>query len=214
MAGRRRRLNLTTDEMEAFVQSTMERLGAFGIGLLMFMENIFPPIPSELIMPLAGYLATQGGMNILSVIAAGTMGSLLGTLPWYYLGRRLGHDGVRRLASKHGRWLTMSPSDVDAASERFKRHGKASVLVGRLIPTVRTLISVPAGVANMPLGSFLLFSAVGTLVWTAALALAGFLLGQAYDIIEKYVDPVSTTVLVILVAIYIYRVATYEEDRA
>ena len=200
--------------MEAFVQSMMERLGAFGIGLLMFMENIFPPIPSELIMPLAGYLATQGGMNILSVIAAGTMGSLLGTLPWYYLGRRLGHDGVRRLASKHGRWLTMSPSDVDAASERFKRHGKASVLVGRLIPTVRTLISVPAGVANMPLGSFLLFSAVGTLVWTAALALAGFLLGQAYDIIEKYVDPVSTTVLVILVAIYIYRVATYEEDRA
>ncbi|WP_237681989.1 DedA family protein [Agrobacterium vitis] len=192
----------------------MERLGAFGIGLLMFMENIFPPIPSELIMPLAGYLATQGDMNILSVIAAGTMGSLLGTLPWYYLGRRLGHDGVRRLASKHGRWLTMPPSDVDAASERFKRHGKASVLVGRLIPTVRTLISVPAGVANMPLGSFLLFSAVGTLVWTAALALAGFLLGQAYDIIERYVDPVSTTVLVILVAIYIYRVATYKEDRA
>lgn len=200
--------------MEAFVQSTMERLGAFGIGLLMFMENIFPPIPSELIMPLAGYLATQGGMDILWVIASGTMGSLLGTLPWYYLGRRLGHDGVRRLASKHGRWLTMSPSDVDAASERFKRHGKASVLVGRLIPTVRTLISVPAGVANMPLGSFLLFSAVGTLVWTAALALAGFLLGQAYDIIERYVDPVSTTVLVILVAIYIYRVATYKEDRA
>ena len=192
----------------------MEQLGAFGIGLLMFLENIFPPIPSELIMPLAGYLATQGDLNILSVIAAGTMGSLLGTLPWYYLGRRLGHDGVRRLASKHGRWLTMSPSDVDAASERFKRHGKASVLVGRLIPTVRTLISVPAGVANMPLGSFLLFSAVGTLVWTAALALAGFLLGQAYDIIERYVDPVSTTVLVILVAIYIYRVATYKEDRA
>jgi len=200
--------------MEAFVQSTMERLGAFGIGLLMFLENIFPPIPSELIMPLAGYLATQGEMNILWVIASGTMGSLLGTLPWYYLGRRLGHDGVRRLASTHGRWLTMSPSDVDAASERFKRHGKASVLVGRLIPTVRTLISVPAGVANMPLGSFLLFSAVGTLVWTAALALAGFLLAQAYDIIERYVDPVSTTVLVILVAIYIYRVATYKEDRA
>ncbi|MBD8665792.1 DedA family protein [Rhizobium sp. CFBP 8752] len=200
--------------MEAFVQSMMERLGAFGIGLLMFLENIFPPIPSELIMPLAGYLATQGDLNILSVIAAGTMGSLLGTLPWYYLGRRLGHDGVRRLASKHGRWLTMSPSDVDAASERFKRHGKASVLVGRLIPTVRTLISVPAGVANMPLGSFLLFSAVGTLVWGAALALAGFLLAQAYDIIERYVDPVSSTVLVILVAIYIYRVATYKEDRA
>lgn len=200
--------------MEAFVQSMMERFGPFGIGLLMFLENIFPPIPSELIMPLAGYLATQGDMNIAWVIVAGTVGSLIGTLPWYYLGRRLGHDGVRRLASQHGRWLTMSPSDVDSASERFKRHGKVSVLVGRLIPTVRTLISVPAGVASMPIGSFLLFSAVGTLLWTAALALAGFLLGQAYDIIQKYVDPVSTAVLVILVVLYIYRVATYKEDRA
>lgn len=201
-------------KMEAFVQSVMERLGPFGIGLLMLLENIFPPIPSELIMPLAGYLATQGDMSILWVIVAGTVGSLIGTLPWYYLGRRLGHDGVRRLASKHGRWLTMSPTDVDAASERFKRLGKVSVLVGRLIPTVRTLISVPAGVANMPIGSFLLFSTVGTLLWTAALALAGFLLGQAYDVIEKYVDPVSTAVLAILFAFYIYRVATYKEDRA
>ncbi|MDQ1199161.1 DedA family protein [Agrobacterium sp. SORGH_AS 787] len=200
--------------MEDFVQSMMERLGPFGIGLLMFLENIFPPIPSELIMPLAGYLATRGDMNILWVIVAGTVGSLIGTLPWYYLGRRLGHDGVRRLASKHGRWLAMSPSDVDAAAEGFKRHGKVSVLVGRLIPTVRTLISVPAGVANMPMGSFLLFSLVGTLMWTAALALAGFLLGRAYDVIEKYVDPVSTAVLLILVALYIYRVATYKEDRA
>ncbi|MEB2846695.1 DedA family protein [Rhizobiales bacterium RZME27] len=200
--------------MEDFVQSMMERLGPFGIGLLMFVENVFAPIPSELIMPLAGYLATQGDMNIVWVILAGTVGSLIGTLPWYYLGRRLGHEGVRRLASRHGRWLTMTPSDVDGASERFKRHGKASVLVGRLIPTVRTLISVPAGVANMPIGSFLLFSAVGTLLWTAALALAGFLLGQAYDVIERYVDPISTAVLVILVALYIYRVATYKEDRA
>lgn len=108
-------------------------------------------------MPLVGYLATRGGMNIAIVTAAGTLGSLVGTLPWYYLGKRLGHVGVRRFAARHARWLTMHPSDVDAASERFKRHGNASVLVGRLIPTVRTLISVPAGVANMPMGRFLLF---------------------------------------------------------
>jgi membrane protein DedA with SNARE-associated domain len=200
--------------MEAFVQTLMQRLGPFGIGLLMFLENVFPPIPSELIMPLAGYLATQGDMSIVTVIVAGTVGSLLGTLPWYYLGRRLGHDGVRRLAVKHGRWLTMSPSDVDAASERFKRHGKSSVLLGRLIPTVRTLISVPAGVANMPLIGFLLFSTIGTLIWTAALAMAGFLLGQAYSVIQDYVDPISTTVLAILIVIYIYRVATFKSERA
>ena len=198
--------------MEAFVQTMMQQLGPFGIGLLMFLENVFPPIPSELIMPLAGYLATQGDMNILTVIAAGTVGSLLGTLPWYYLGRRLGHEGVRRLARTHGRWLTMSPSDVDAASDRFKRHGSSSVLLGRLIPTVRTLISVPAGVSNMPLGQFLVFSSIGTLLWTAALASAGFLLGQAYSVIQDYVDPISTAVLVILVGVYIFRVATFKEE--
>jgi len=200
--------------MEAFVQVIMQRLGPFGIGLLMFLENVFPPIPSELIMPLAGYLATRGDMNILVVIGAGTIGSLLGTLPWYYLGRRLGHHGVRRLAENHGRWLTMSPSDVDAASDRFKRRGNSSVMLGRLIPTVRTLISVPAGVANMPLGRFLLFSSIGTLLWTAALALAGFLLGQAYSTIQDYVDPVSTTVLIILIGYYIYRVVTFKKESA
>lgn len=198
--------------MENLVHMLMEKLGAFGIGLLMFLENIFPPIPSELIMPLAGYLATRGDLNIFVVIAAGNIGSMLGILPWYYLGRRLGHDGVRKFASRHGRWLTMTASDVDTAAERFKRHGAASVLVGRLIPTVRTLISVPAGVSNMPIGTFLALSFVGTLIWTSALAVAGYLLGQAYSVVADYVDPVSTGVLVLLVLIYAYRVITYKPE--
>ncbi|MGF9566112.1 DedA family protein [Neorhizobium sp. BT27B] len=200
--------------MENLVHMMMEKLGPVGIALLMFLENVFPPIPSELIMPLAGYLATRGDMNIFVVIAAGTIGSMLGILPWYFLGRRLGHEGVRKFASRHGRWLTMTASDVDAAADRFKRHGAVSVLVGRLIPTVRTLISVPAGVANMPIAQFLALSFVGTLVWTAALAVAGYVLGQAYSTVADYVDPVSTGVLVVLVAIYIYRVVTYKEERA
>ncbi|MDP9840062.1 membrane protein DedA with SNARE-associated domain [Neorhizobium huautlense] len=198
--------------MENLVHTLMEKLGAFGIGLSMFLENIFPPIPSELIMPLAGYLATRGDMNIFVVIAAGSIGSMLGILPWYYLGRRLGHDGVRRFASRHGRWLTMTASDVDAAAERFKRRGAVSVLVGRLIPTVRTLISVPAGVANMPIGKFLALSFVGTLIWTSALAVAGYLLGQAYSVVADYVDPVSTGVLILLVLIYVYRVISYKPE--
>lgn len=200
--------------MEAFVQNMMQRFGSVGIAFLMFLENVFPPIPSELIMPLAGYLTTQGEGSLLVVIAAGTVGSLLGTLPWYYLGRRLGHDGVKRIANRYGRWLTMSPLDVDAATERFRRHGRSSVLIGRLIPTVRTLISVPAGVSGMPLGQFLLFSAVGTFAWTALLAGAGFLLGQAYDAVQDYVGPVSTAVLVILAAVYVYRVVTFKPDAA
>lgn len=200
--------------MENLVHMMMEKLGPVGIALLMFLENVFPPIPSELIMPLAGYLATRGDMNIFVVIAAGTVGSMLGILPWYFLGRKLGHEGVRIFASRHGRWLTMTASDVDAAADRFKRHGAVSVLVGRLIPTVRTLISVPAGVANMPIGRFLALSFVGTLAWTSALAIAGYVLGQAYSVVADYVDPVSTGVLVVLVAIYIYRVVTYKEERA
>ena len=198
--------------MENLVHMLMEKLGAFGIGLLMFLENIFPPIPSELIMPLAGYLATRGDMNIVVVIAAGSIGSMLGILPWYFLGRWLGHDGVRKFASRHGRWLTMTASDVDAATDRFKRHGAVSVLVGRLIPTVRTLISVPAGVANMPIGTFLTLSFVGTLIWTSALAVAGYLLGQAYSVVADYIDPVSTGVLILLVGIYVYRVITYKPE--
>lgn len=194
--------------MENLVHVLIEKLGAFGIGLLMFLENNFPPIPSELIMPLAGYLATRGDMTIVVVIAAGSVGSMLGILPWYFLGRRLGHDGVRKFASRHGRWLTMTASDVDAAADRFKRHGTVSVLVGRLIPTVRTLISVPAGVADMPIGTFLTLSFVGTLIWTSALAVAGYLLGQAYSVVAHYVDPVSTGVLVLLMLIYAYRVIT------
>lgn len=200
--------------MENLVQMMMEKLGPLGIGLLMFLENIFPPIPSELIMPLAGYLATRGDMNIFVVIATGTIGSMLGILPWYFLGRRLGHAGVREFASRHGRWLTMTASDVDAAAGRFKRHGAVSVLVGRLIPTVRTLISVPAGVANMPIGRFLALSFVGTLTWTASLAVSGYLLGQAYSVVADYVDPVSTGVLVVLVTVYLYRVITYKNERA
>ncbi len=198
--------------MEAFVEAMMHKLGPVGIALLMFLENIFPPIPSELIMPLAGYLATRGDMNIVVVIAAGTAGSLIGALPWYYMGMRLGHEGARRLSMRHGRWLTMHPSDVDAAAERFARHGKTSVLIGRLIPTIRTLISVPAGVSGMPLGQFLIFSSIGTCLWTALLALSGYMLGQAYDAVAAYVDPVSTVVLIILIGIYSYRVATFRKD--
>ncbi|MGJ7043144.1 membrane protein DedA with SNARE-associated domain [Shinella sp. BE166] len=199
--------------MEAFVHAMMQRFGPFGIALLMVLENIFPPIPSELIMPLAGYLATRGDMSIVAVIAAGTVGSLIGTLPWYFLGRRLGHEGVCRLAERRGRWLTMSPEDVDVAAERFKSHGRMSVLVGRLIPTVRTLISVPAGVEKMPLFEFLIFSLIGTLIWTTALAMAGYILGQAYDQVADYVDPVSTAVLIILVCWYAYRVVTFTKQR-
>ncbi|SOC40390.1 membrane protein DedA with SNARE-associated domain [Rhizobium subbaraonis] len=196
--------------MEEFVHSTMQQFGVFGIGLLMFLENIFPPIPSELIMPLAGYLSTRGDMSIVAVIAAGSTGSLLGIIPWYVLGRMMGEKKLKSFAGRHGRWLTMSPDDIAQAGERFRRHGQVSVLIGRLIPTVRTLISVPAGIARMPFWQFLAYSAIGSVIWTSALALAGFGLGQAYETVKDYVNPVATAVLCIMIVAYGYRVATFK----
>ena len=196
--------------LESFVHATMEQLGVLGIALLMFLENIFPPIPSELIMPLAGYLATQGNISILSVIAAGSLGSVAGVVPWYFLGRLMGEKKLMAIAARYGRWLTMSPSDVEHAGDHFRRHGKISVLLGRLVPTVRTLISVPAGIARMPFAWFLFYSAIGSVIWTAALAFAGFGLGQAYGVVKDYINPIATGVLIVMIAFYIYRVATFK----
>ncbi len=199
--------------MEGFVQSTMQQFGVFGIALLMFLENIFPPIPSELIMPLAGYLSTRGEMSIVAVIAAGSAGSLLGIVPWYFLGRLLGEDKLKSFAARHGRWLTMSPGDIEQAGRHFRNNGKLSVLIGRLIPTVRTLISVPAGIARMPFLQFAVYSAIGSVIWTSVLALAGYGLGQAYETVKDYVDPVATGVLCLITAAYLYRVATFKPSR-
>ncbi|MEF2073859.1 DedA family protein [Consotaella aegiceratis] len=199
--------------METFVQSMMEQLGASGIALLMFLENIFPPMPSELIMPLAGYQAAQGTLSIVGVIVAGTIGSLLGVVPWYYAGRLLGERRLRGLAERHGRWLTLGADDVDATQRWFRRRGPLAVLFGRLVPTVRTLISVPAGVARLSMPAFLVFSAVGSAIWTSALALAGYALGRNYEAVADYVGPVSNVTLAVIVLAYAYRVATFDTER-
>ena len=196
--------------MESFVQSMMQSLGAFGIALLMFLENIFPPIPSELIMPLAGYWSTQGDISIVIVIVAGGIGSLLGVIPWYYAGRALGKERLKRFSEHHGRWLTLSPADIESADRWFREKGPLAVLFGRLVPTVRTLISVPAGIAQMPFAKFLIYSAIGSGIWTTALAMAGYLLGQAYQTVSTYVGPVSNGIFFLIVAYYIYRVVTFD----
>ena len=187
----------------------MDRSGLAGVALLMFLENVFPPIPSELIMPMAGFTAARSGHSILSVTAAGTFGSLAGALFWYWLGRRLGRARVKRLAERHGRWLTLSPPDVDRAVERFQRYGAAAVLIGRLLPALRSLISVPAGVARMPLHTFFFFSAIGSSLWTAMLAGAGYLLEDRYDEVAHYLNPVSNLVFAGIVLWYVWRVATF-----
>jgi membrane protein DedA with SNARE-associated domain len=184
-------------------------VGYWGVFVLMFGENVFPPIPSELIMPLAGFSAARGQMNLWLVIAAGTAGSVLGAFFWYWVGRWVGRDRVRELASRHGRWLTLCPEDFDKANAYFDRHRGPAVMLGRMVPGVRTLISVPAGVAGMAVVPFLFYSTIGSLFWTALLGGAGYLLKEQYTLVEKWVNPVANVVVGVLLIVYVYRVVTF-----
>lgn len=193
-----------------WIAGLINAIGPWGVGLLMLLENVFPPIPSELIMPLAGFVAARGEMGLVAAILAGTVGSLAGATLWYAVGRAVGADRLRRWSAHHGRWLTLSPEDVDRACAWFDRHGAGAVFFGRLVPTVRTLISVPAGLARMPLPKFLLWSGLGSLAWTSLLAIAGYLLGARYQQVEHWINPLSTAVVAAIVAAYLWRVATWK----
>jgi membrane protein DedA with SNARE-associated domain len=188
-----------------WITGLMNGLGYAGIALLMFLENIFPPIPSEVVMPLAGFTATQGGMSLVGVIVAGSLGSLLGALPWYYAGKVYGHKRMREFADRYGRWITVSPDDIDHATDWFNRHGRSAVLIGRLVPGVRTLISVPAGISGMGLFPFLLYSTIGTVTWTSLLAICGYILRDQWSAVEAYISPVSTILIAGLVLLFAYR---------
>lgn len=192
-----------------WITGIIDAIGAVGVGLLMFLENVFPPIPSELIMPLAGFNAAEGVQSLWLVILFGALGSIAGALLWYWIGAKIGMARLHRLAERHGRWLTITPAELERANRWFQRHGGTAVLIGRMIPTVRTFVSVPAGVAKMPLGRFLAYTSAGTLAWTALLAFAGYALQSQYARVSDWLNPVSTAVVLALVAGYLYRVATY-----
>lgn len=195
--------------MFEFIVKTISDGGYVGIFLLMFIENIFPPIPSELIMPFAGFAAARGDLNIGLVVVIGTAGSVAGAFPWYLAGALMGQERLKRLAVNHGRWLTVSSQDIDTASMWYQRHGLHATLLGRLVPGVRTLISVPAGIMGMPLLPFTAYSAIGSLLWTGLLAAAGFFLESKYEAVAQYLDPVSKIVIGLIVAAYLYRLMRY-----
>jgi membrane protein DedA with SNARE-associated domain len=191
--------------VENLVVDVVARLGIWGVALLMFAENIFPPIPSELIMPLAGYLSLSGDMSFPLLVLAGSFGSLSGAAVWYGIGRLLAPEKLAGWIDRHGAWLAISNSDIRRSTGWFERHGNASVLFGRLVPVVRTLISVPAGMTRMPVSRFALFSAIGTLIWTTGLAFAGRILRQRFEQVELYVGPVSWLIIGLVVLLYLIR---------
>ncbi len=199
--------------MTDWIIQTISQLGYLGIFLVMLAESIFPPIPSELIIPFAGFAAANGDLNLFGVLAAATIGAVVGMLPWYFAGRLFGLERVRWLANRYGRLLTLNAEEIDVAVGFFRRFGPLIVLFGRLMPIIRTLISIPAGLARMPLPVFLLASTTGALVWNTVLTLAGYLLHEHYELVEVVLDPLSYIVLAAVVLLYLFRVITWKPSR-
>lgn len=192
--------------MADWVIDVIGRLGYFGVALLMLAENLFPPLPSELIMPFAGFLAARGDLNPVLVVVAGAIGSLLGALPWYFVGRKVGADRLKELAQRHGRWIALTPDEIDRGRQLFEKKGPLVLVFGRLVPALRTVVALPAGLAKMRLLPFVLWTLVGSVIWTSLLTLAGYLLESQYDRIEKWVNPVSTAIFAIIAIWYVLRV--------
>lgn len=177
--------------------------GYSAILIAMFLENLFPPIPSELIMPLGGFFVHQGQLNFFPVILAGLLGTVLGAFPWYGLGRLANEERLEGWVSRHGRWIGISPDELARSRRWFSKYGNALVFWGRLVPGIRTLISIPAGIEMMPFVPFLLWTTAGSLIWTLLLTFAGFALGESYNNVEVWLAPVSTLIKIILVATFL-----------
>jgi membrane protein DedA with SNARE-associated domain len=175
-----------------WVLDVIETLGAVGVGLLVALESVFPPIPSEVVLPLAGFLAGEGRLSFAAVVTWATAGSLVGALLLYWLGAALGTDRLRRLAD---RVPLMDGRDVDRAEDWMRRHGAWAVLLGRMVPGVRSLVSIPAGVQRMPLWLFSVLTVVGSAVWNVLFVGLGFLLGDRWERVGEYSDLLNYVVV-------------------
>ncbi len=191
------------DQMSEWVLGIMAKFGYFGIIFAMFAENVFPPIPSEVIMPAAGFAASKGDMSIVLVILTGTLGAVLGALPLYYLGHKFDEPRLVEFTEKYGKYVFIKPTDITDANAWFDKHGKMAVFFGRMVPGVRSLISIPAGMNKMSLLPFLALTALGASIWTAILALAGYYLGQNYDAVAGVLAPYSKAIGILIVVVII-----------
>ena len=195
--------------MSDWVIRLIEQSGYLGIAFLMFLETIFPPIPSEVIMPVAGVAAGQGKLNYALVVASGTAGAMLGNIIWYLAARALGVARLKPIVCRWGRWLTITWPELMRAEGWFRTNGTAFVLLGRLLPTVRSLVSIPAGLLKMRFRTFFIASTVGTAGWTAILAGAGYKLGENYGDIDSVIGPASNAILAVLAIGYVHRLWTH-----
>ncbi|MEU8276184.1 DedA family protein [Microbispora bryophytorum] len=187
-----------------------ERLGAPGAGVAIALENLFPPLPSEVILPLAGFTAARGDMSLVAALLWTTAGSVVGALALYCVGALLGRERTVAIAA---RLPLVKISDIEKAEAWFARHGVKTVFFGRMIPIFRSLISVPAGVERMPLGTFLLFTTLGSLIWNTVFVLAGYLLGENWHLVEEYMGIVSKVVVAAVVLVVVRFAAVRLRER-
>jgi membrane protein DedA with SNARE-associated domain len=178
--------------------------------LLMLFETMFPPMPSEVILPLAGYQAWRGALTLPGVVAVATTGSMIGNYLWYQIARSIGEERLHRFIDRHGRWLTLDWEEVERVQRLFDRHGAGIVFVARVLPAVRTFVSIPAGIARMNLAKYLLWSSAGTALWSWALAAIGFGLGRRFGLTAELIGPVTAATVALLALYYIWRLFTWD----
>jgi membrane protein DedA with SNARE-associated domain len=188
-----------------WVTSVIDALGYLGVAFLVALENVFPPIPSEIVLPFAGFVASDGDASLIGMIVAATIGSLVGALFLYGVAAWIGPDRLDRFLFRYGKWFRLTPSDVAKAEEWFDRRRNLAVLICRCIPLIRSLISIPAGFRRMPLGQFVLYTAIGSAVWNTALIGAGYLLRSRWHEVE----PVLSWAQYIVVALILVAIAWY-----
>jgi membrane protein DedA with SNARE-associated domain len=204
--------------LTSWATDIVERLGYPGVALLVALENVFPPIPSEVVLGLAGYTASQGHAWVVGMIIAATIGSVVGALILYGLSAAVGPVRLRAIVIRYGAWIGFGETDLDRAESWFDRRSRSAVLVCRCIPLIRSLISIPAGFRRMPLGPFTLFTFIGSLLWNTVLVTAGYLLADQWEKVLAFTEPFQTIVVVLIgvvvVALVIRKVILTKRARA
>ena len=203
-------LNIITSIPDLITKTveTNPYIAYFVISFAMFLENLIPPIPSEIIMPLGGFFVYTGDLNFYILIVSGLIGTVVGALPWYFLGKLLNEKKLSNFIDRKGKFVGISLKDLDKSRLWFEKYGVLLVFWGRLIPGIRTLISVPAGIELMPLNKFLIWTSLGSLIWVIFLTSAGYLFGENYEIIGLYIDNfkiILKPIFVILILFFLIR---------
>lgn len=186
-------------DLAAWVQDVIEQLGALGVALLVILENVFPPIPSEIVLPFAGFVAQRGDGSVLVMILAATVGAVIGALVLYAIAALIGQVRLAAFIERFGKWFGVKPTDLARAEAWFDRHAVAAVLLGRCVPLIRSVVSIPAGFRRMRLVPFIVYTAMGSAVWNTALVGAGAVLGNQWDKVEPYVAVLQYVVIAVIV---------------